>query len=330
MIGVVYAVALILLSAVNALSPQREGLLALTQIVAPYLFVPLLLFVPLAFSSVTPGARAPGRWLRIGLVVCAVVAAFRFVPAWIPAGSSPLPAGGLELDATTWNMEGEALDPAAAVAALEDAGAGIVGLEELAKHSSAAIAADPALLQRFPYRVLSPNDGSVGIGLLSSYPFVGTPSVALDPPLIHALLDMGNGRTLDVVVTHPQPAQLRATGPLPDFDTSLRDGEIRTIRSTVDPLDLGGRPLLMMGDFNTSDREPVYGDLSSGLVDVQHAVDWGPGFTWRPDALKWLPFGLLRIDMVLVGNGVVPQHISPDCMPRGSDHCIVHVAVTLP
>jgi vancomycin resistance protein VanJ len=329
-LAVLYASLLIVLSAVNLLAPQRNGSLALSQIVAPLLFLPLPLFVPLAVARVRPGARALRRWLRIGLVACAVIAVVRFVPAWIPLQLTPAPAGGLEIGVTTWNVEQEAPRPADVVAALQAAKAGIVGIEELGKGSSAAIAADPTLQQRFPYRMLVPRDGSFGMGLLSSYQFVGTPSVALDPPLIHALLDLGDGRTLDVVVTHPLPGQLRTMGVLPvDFDTSVRDAEIATIRSTVDPLIAGGKPLLLLGDFNTTDREPIYGDLSSGLVEVQRTVGWGPGSTWRPDPVKWLPFGLLRIDMVFVTNGVLPLQISPDCTPRGSDHCVVRAAVAV-
>ena len=330
-LAVLYAAVVIVLSAVNVLAPQRSGLLALSQIVAPLLFLPLPLFVPLAVAWMNPGARALRRWLRIGLVTCAVVAMVRFVPAWMPSQWTSPPAGGQGIGVTTWNIEGETPEPAAVVAALRESKAGVVGIEELAKHASVAIAADPVLLQRFPYRLLVPSDGSLGIGLLSSYPFVGTPSAALDPPLIHALLDLGNGRTLDVVVTHPLPGQLRTVGALPvDFDTTVRDAEIATIRSAVDPLIASGKPLLLFGDFNTTDREPIYGELFSGLVEVQRAVGWGPGSTWRIDDVKWLPFGLLRIDMVFVTNGMLPVQLTPDCTPRGSDHCIVRATVTLP
>ena len=93
---------------------------------------------------------------------------------------------------------------------------------------------------------------------------------------------------------------------------------------------MAGQPILLLGDFNTTDGEPIYADLASGMADVQRAVGWGPGSTWRIDAVKWLPFGLLRIDMVFAGNGVVPESITPDCAPRGSDHCIVRATVTLP
>lgn len=330
LLGVLYGAVLLMLSAVNVLAPQRHGLLDLSQILAPILFVPLLLFVPAAVVRVPPSAGALRGQLRIVLVACLVVAVVRFVPAWIPS-SGPAPAAGAELAVTTWNIESETPEPAAVLAGLHTAGAGIVGVEELGERTAGVIAADPALLLRFPYRVLSPNPLSFGIGLLSSYPFVGTPSVSLDPPLLHTRIDLGGGRTLDVVVAHPLPGQLRTVGPLPvDFDTSVRDTEIATIRSIVDPILASGQPLVLLGDFNTTDREPIYAALSAGLADVQRAVGWGPGPTWRIDPVKWLPFGLLRIDMVMAGPGVAPLRISPDCTPRGSDHCIVRAAVALP
>jgi vancomycin resistance protein VanJ len=328
-IGALYALFLLALSGVNALAPQPSGLLDLSQVIALFLFVPIIVFVPFALARVGPGDKWVRQALRIGLIACVVVAIARFVPAWIPS-PPPAPSGGQEIGVTTWNMEGDGPDPSVAIVALEDAEAGIVGLEELAKLTSGAITADPGLLQRFPYRVLAPRDDSRGIGLLSSYPFVGPPSVSLDPTLLQVRLDLGNGRTVDVVVTHPQPGQLRSAGVFPvDFDTSRRAAEIAAIRSVVDPILASGPPLLLLGDFNTTDREPAYHDLAAGLSELQRAVGWGPGATWRIDPVKWLPFGLLRIDMVFAGPGVVPLRISPDCAPRGSDHCIVRAAVTL-
>ena len=72
-----------------------------------------------------------------------------------------------------------------------------------------------------------------------------------------------------------------------------------------------------------------YAELSTGLVDAQHALGLGPGLTWRPDEIKWLPFGLLRIDAVFTANGLEPLDIGPDCTPSGSDHCILHATLEL-
>ena len=41
----------------------------------------------------------------------------------------------------------------------------------------------------------------------------------------------------------------------------------------------------MVGDFNVTEREPAYNDLSTGLVDAYHVVGTGTGTTWRPTSL---------------------------------------------
>ncbi len=87
---------------------------------------------------------------------------------------------------------------------------------------------------------------------------------------------------------------------------------------------------MLVGDFNTVDREVGYAELSAGLTDAQRSVGVGPGLTWRPEEIEWLPFGLLRIDAVFSGNGVVPLSVGPDCTPRGSDHCILRTILELP
>ena len=101
------------------------------------------------------------------------------------------------------------------------------------------------------------------------------------------------------------------------------------VRETIDPILASGVPLALVGDFNVVDREVGYGDLAAGLIDAQHAVGLGPGLTWRPPDIEWLPFGLLRIDHVFSANGLVPLDIAPDCTPRGSDHCIVRATLEL-
>ncbi len=200
-------------------------------------------------------------------------------------------------------------------------------------HHASAIAADAAIRARFPYQQILPRDGSLGIGLLSSFPILDVTTIANDPPLIRARLDAGGGRSFQVVVAHPVAGVIPVLGPLPiptGFDPSKRDAEIAAMRAVVDPLLAAGDPLVLVGDFNTTDREPAYAEISRGMIDLQHAVGFGPGATWRPDPVKWLPFGLLRIDMVFAANGVAPIAISPDCTPRGSDHCVVRATVAVP
>jgi hypothetical protein len=55
-------------------------------------------------------------------------------------------------------------------------------------------------------------------------------------------------------------------------------------------------------DFNVTDREPGYVDLSEGLVDAHAEIGQGPGSSWRPRPLKGLPLGILRIDYLFSAN----------------------------
>jgi endonuclease/exonuclease/phosphatase (EEP) superfamily protein YafD len=115
-----------------------------------------------------------------------------------------------------------------------------------------------------------------------------------------------------------------------DYNATPRDAQILTLRRTVDLLLAGGQPLILAGDFNVTDREPAYGDLARGLLDAHLEVGLGPGSTWRPNEIKWLPLGVARIDMVFGGNGVRPVSMTVDCTPRGSDHCLIRASMALP
>ncbi len=85
-----------------------------------------------------------------------------------------------------------------------------------------------------------------------------------------------------------------------------------------------GDPLILLSDFNVTDREPAYVDVSRGLTDAFKAVGVGTGTTWRPGQLSHFDWALLRLDYLFSGPGVVPLSTQVDCTPRGSDHCIVH------
>ncbi len=208
---------------------------------------------------------------------------------------------------------------------------GLVGLEELTHRHADPIAADPVIRARFPYQVLQPRGGSDGLGLLSSWPIADGWTFSYDPPILAASVVPEAGRPVAVVVAHPYRGVL-VDGPfgLPSYDTGDRDRAMAVVRQTIDPILATGTPLVMLGDFNIVDREVGYGELSAGLIDAQRVVGLGPGLTWRPEPLEWLPFGLLRIDYVWSANGIEPVDIGPDCTPRGSDHCLLRATLELP
>src|SRR5688500_5479619 len=83
-LALAYPVLLIGLVLLHGALPQRSGLTALSQVFAPYLFLPLLLLLPLALRR--------GTWvLRAALVVCLLVGAWRYLPWHPPAPASVEP-----------------------------------------------------------------------------------------------------------------------------------------------------------------------------------------------------------------------------------------------
>ncbi len=319
-----YVTSLVLLSAVHVLAPQRAGPLALTQILAPHLFILALAALPLAFLPrvETPGRRA----LRSSLIVAGVVALLRFGPGLISLPAPPPPAGSTTIELVSWNLEYSGPTDEEIVSIIGDSRAAIVGLQELDPHDAVLVSTDRRLVTAYPHRELHPEEGPFGSGLLSAFPIIESGWLEQSNSA-WARLDIGDGRTLLAVTSHPPPGRLG----LPSvFDPSVRDAGIAELRAElIDALLAEGEPLVLFGDFNVTDREPAYGELADGLRDVHLEVGLGPGSTWRPPTLERLPFGVLRIDHVLVGPGVDPVSISADCTPRGSDHCLLRASVRI-
>lgn len=320
MLGALYPLFLLLLSLVNMLEPKRTGLLGLSEVFAPYLFVPLLFVVPLLFMR---GAA----FLRVLLVLCAIVYGLRFPPRLIAAAPPGAP-GAIHLSVLSWNtLVGGKYDEVMNV--LRSKPASIVGLVEA---DWDRLSADPEVTALYPYRWGVEADGPVsGQALLTAYPILdegilgGADLWGGVPRAIWARLDVGLGQNVVVVVAHPPPGRFctRYTFPRGCYNTSTRDYQLAGINDAVQPFLRAGDSLVMVGDFNVTDREPAYKDLSAGLVDAYHAVGKDTGTTWRPTSMMSHDFALLRIDYHFSSRNVTPLSSTVDCTPRGSDHCIV-------
>lgn len=317
-----FPIGLLILAVVHFLVPQRTGVLALAVILAPQLFLLLGLLVPLALGQ---GAAL----LRRALAACLVVAVLWFGRGLLSFPSA-LPAGAIELRALSWNLQ-QGTRTAQLVAAVVDANQpAVVAIQELTFVHRDLIESEPRLTARLPHRILRPEGDSTGMGLLSALPIRDSGSVR-DPPLIWARLELPDARLLTVVNAHPLPAAFRTVTQLRlplGFDPTARDRSLQVVRQIVDD-GLARGPVLLLGDLNVTEREPAYQVLAQGLVDAQIAAGSGFGLTWRPNPLKGLPVGLLRIDYAFVSPDLVALDARPDCTPRGSDHCVLHVRVAV-
>lgn len=319
---VVYPFAWSILSIVLVTAPQRGGPLALSQIFAPHLLLPVLLLVPVAVGF---GFLE----LRVGVLLALAIGAARFGPGLVSTPASPPSSDERTVEVLSWNLEGRASTTAELLTKLRATDADIVALQELTYEHAAAIRADPELTARFPQPDLIPRGDAGGLGLLSRFAIVNAFDDR-DPPFQNVELQLPD-RRLRVVNAHPFAPRFPVdqVPPFPlAFDPAQRDADILRIRTAID-LDLAiGRPLFVLGDFNVTDREPGFDDLSRGLWDAHHEVGQGTGSTWRPNELEFLPFGILRIDYFLGGPTTRPLSVSQDCSPS-SDHCILTGSATV-
>lgn len=312
-------VALVLgLIAVHIWFPQRSGTIALTEVFEPYLVVLAILALPVFVRQRPPLAT-------IVAVVLVVTAVARYGPVLV---STPQPEFGPSVRVATWNMLADTGSPVRILAGLRDIQADVVGIQELLPQAADALAADPGLLEAFPYRFLAPERTVLGIGLLSRYPITVQASES-DPPLVRAAIHVSNGTTFTAIVVHPLPARIRSFGPVPlALDTVARDAALSGIRGMVDDELAAGRSVVLLGDFNVTEREPAYFDLAAGLRDAHLETGWGPGFTWAPPGVQALPVGILRIDYIFTSADLRPVDITGNCgLP--SDHCLVMATIGL-
>jgi vancomycin resistance protein VanJ len=291
-----------------------SGPLALLAIVEEHLFLALLVILaPVALLT-----RA--RRLAIGLAVLALLGGCLFGSEWISLPGSG--AGRTDLTVMSWNVQYGMRSPAEQAAQLAGLDVDVVALLEVEPDAAAAIEEDAALTARYPYRVMAPQVGPWGLAVLSRLPLSNLES-GLAPAFL--ALDFATARgPVHLIVGHPMHADIGTITPLRlpvAYDPAVRDSEVAAIRRRVEAAAAApDTRLLLVGDFNTAPTEPEYRVLAAGLRDTHVEVGQGPGWTWRPGRLAFLPLGWLRIDLQFTAGSIRPASTWTECSLAG-DHC---------
>ncbi|MDQ3248737.1 MAG: endonuclease/exonuclease/phosphatase family protein, partial [Chloroflexota bacterium] len=92
-------------------------------------------------------------------------------------------------------------------------------------------------------------------------------------------------------------------------------------------------PVIVVGDFNSTDQSDVYQTLTTALTDAHRAAGWGFGHTFPAYAGWWrnLPIltRLVRIDMIFSSAHFRTVHSRVSAMHGESDHLPVVATLEL-
>jgi endonuclease/exonuclease/phosphatase (EEP) superfamily protein YafD len=172
----------------------------------------------------------------------------------------------------------------------------------------------------YPYQALDPRTLPGGLGLVSRYPFSPVESIE-GIRSMRTVLNV-RGEQITLINVHPNPPTGLMHIPftsthLPGYNPSGRNQQLDHLLHAVRNID---GSLIVIGDFNTSDREPIYQRFAGTLRDAFAETGWGFGHTYS-NHLRAFP--QVRIDYIWSSSTITPLDSYVNCEVHASDHCMV-------
>jgi len=255
--------------------------------VLPWLFAPLLVLLPGTLLR-------RSRLLVILAAVPAALCLLTYGQLYLPR--MPVRAVGPTFTAMTYNVLYRNRDADQVAAAIEAHGPDFFGLREL--EAPLAQALESRLTDRYPFHKVEP-----GCGFWSRYPILQYEAFRLGGGEGHFVQQLAldvDGHEVTVLSVHPRSPPLQGFHPLglplgvpTGFANEGRDADMRDLLAHLEELD---GPLVVMGDFNLSDQQAPYAELTRHLRDAHRESGWGMGFTFTRFPRLGLP--MWRIDYV--------------------------------
>lgn len=276
--------------------------------------LPILLLLSALY---VPGAiwrRSP--YLLSAAALPLVVFGFFYGSSYLPR--PPYRDAGRSFTVMSYNVWGGNSKYDRIVEVIEEMDADLVGLQEVTDRIAGEIQAN--LADRYPYQAI---DG--GQAVFSRYPIVGREVLRIGDrtaPITVQRIDLDvDGKQIGVVNVHTHSPQLMASpfmglrlGYPSGFVNRWRDLEVRELMQAVEKME---GPLVVLGDFNLTDLQVVYGEMTQVLRDAHKEAGFGLGLTRTP--LRGLGPALWRIDFVFYSSDLVALGTDLGAF-GGSDH----------
>ncbi len=233
---------------------------------------------------------------------------------------------GQPLRVMSWNGYFRNQNSAAFLATLQEVQPDIVAVQEWGTGLEATTVSQ--LQELFPYQKRYPAASPAGMAIFSRYPILQSTLPDFRDGdgcnCLVATIDLPS-QPITLISTHPWPPQLAwqntiwsTLAALATLDTASQDVTFDMLlqRITESP-----SPLLLLGDFNTTERQRNYRRVNALLSDAFAEAGWGMGYTFPTvKQVYGIPvFPVLRLDYIFHDQSWHTQHVWRGTID-GSDH----------
>jgi endonuclease/exonuclease/phosphatase (EEP) superfamily protein YafD len=294
---VLYGIAIVFWQILRYIVGDRWMLVAAADIASVYLFLPLVVLLPLAFLS-RRGLAVVG--VLVPLFIFLVLYGGMFLPHLPPnPGEGDVPFRVLALNIRSDRADGAGIEELVSAHSPD-----LIALQELTPRIREDLVS--RLGAEYPYHVYLRVEDVTGLGLFSRRPLDNVHEIPEPDWGRHSVAAtvVVDGQDVFVINVHNWPSWAPPSSlyPVPmGFEGSFRVREEQA-RLWIERVKEFGGPALVIGDFNFTDQTTAYGLLADGLQDAHRQVGRGLGHTFPSDSkgVKGfvLPRRILRLDYV--------------------------------
>jgi endonuclease/exonuclease/phosphatase (EEP) superfamily protein YafD len=275
--------------------------------VLPWLFIPSALMLPLALWH---------RSRKIILLASIPAALFLLTYGQLFLPSLPATKTGHAFTVMTYNVLFSNPHANRVIAVIDTHDPDILALHEL-HHTTTEL--EMQLSEEYPYYRIEP-----GLGIFSRYPIKDYMTFTMDGEskslAQQCVLDIGGHQTT-LISVHPAAPPIKSVSPfgLPlaiplGMYSENRDAHLNSLFAHLEEIE---GPLILVGDFNLSDQESHYTELTKNLRDAHRESGWGLGFSFTNYRRLGVP--VWRIDYVFHSPDLAALHTTVGDY-GGSDH----------
>ena len=294
--------------ALHTVSGSDLGFIDVLGFILPWLFIPSVVLLPLAL------------WHRSGIIMVLAsipVALFSLIYGQLYLPGLPTTTTDSIFTVMTHNVFIGNSHADQIVAAIETYNPDIVAFQEINQVVSEYL--EVQLSTEYSYHRIEQ-----GQGIFSRYPIEDYISFNMDgemPRLVQQCVLNIEGHQATFINVHPsappvksiRPYGLPLTIPLGTHSKN-RDAGLNSLLSRLEEIK---GPLIVMGDFNLTDQQNHYSDLTRSLRDAYRQSGWGMGFTFARYPRSGI--ALWRIDYVFHSPDLTALHTTVGDF-GGSDH----------